>query len=1179
MGMAMKTNKSKTSTGLFLIATALSSGLISQSAFADECAVPYAQVPQGCEQPNNGTTVRMPAEPNTEWDEGDFDGGAEGFVIAVDGKPVDADPRLEDQIRETDIALARADVQVKFDGLDATPRLDLLVQHTDKSRSAGDQFVVQSRLNYPAFVDRAEIRLIDTDHNGAWRMLGVVPIEPNGAATVRLPEGNKIVAVHRVYDAKGRYDETFAIPLTDRDTRGLVLAVEEGTDATSSRNIPVSGGAITVSSSNVTKGSVVTTLGETITPTSDGRFAIQRIMPAGEYDVDVAITGPMPTQFSREVEIPNAEWFVTGIGDATVGVQTGSGTSGTETYSLGRVAFYAKGKTASGYSITMSLDTKEDELGNLLSGLTKKDPLSLAQRIDPGDVYPIYGDDSTSRDDTPTDGKLYLKVEKQGNYLLWGNYKSRLAGNALLRSERSHYGAQAVWKTQEHTKKGDARAQVELYASKSDTISGRDVFQGTGGSIYFLQRQDVIIRSETISVEVRDPITRQVLSRRVLVAGVDYNLNYFQGVITLTSPLQSTTTEGVVASAGGEANTVNLVAQYEYAPTAASTDGLSAGGRLQAQVTDNLRVGTTVVREDAGVADQDAVAADVLFEFGENSYVRMDAARTSGPGFGAAFSTDGGLIINNDTTTDDQGMSVRAEARVDAKDVGLSFNGTFGTYAERRTAGYSSLDYQVSATTGTENLWGLNGQGDFNEIMSWFAAHDNYSAQNGDYLRKSKIELRFGRNRNVRFDVGADYVESNNGVDIGRRMDVAGRLTFAPDEKREFWVSAQGTASNSGLAKNNRIGVGTRVRFSEKWSGEAEIYDGSNGVGGKALLKFQNEQNDSLYFGYELEAGREMAGTTLRGDDQGRLVMGGKRQVSEKTAVFAENTYDLFGKHRSLTSAYGVDYAISQHMSYSAALELGQINDSIDGDFDRIGFSLGAKYQTEKATGRAKLEFRRERGTTSGNARDADTIVLNSTYRREIDESRRVLLSFQGAQTNTDQSSILDGRVVDASIGYAYRPVDNDKLNVLVKYRYFQDDYGQQIDGTATTGNLQRSHILSADASYDVNEHWTIGGKIGARLSETAADASSPYTSNNAVMAAVNARYHVTHNWDLVAEARVLDSQGAQGTQTSLLIAGYRHFGNNMKVGVGYNFGSFSDDLTDFNDNHRGLFVNVVFKF
>jgi hypothetical protein len=41
----------------------------------------------------------------------------------------------------------------------------------------------------------------------------------------------------------------------------------------------------------------------------------------------------------------------------------------------------------------------------------------------------------------------------------------------------------------------------------------------------------------------------------------------------------------------------------------------------------------------------------------------------------------------------------------------------------------------------------------------------------------------------------------------------------------------------------------------------------------------------------------------------------------------------------------------------------------------------------------------------------------------------------------------------------------------------------------------------------------------------------------------------------------------------------YRHFGQNLKIGVGYNFTNYSDSLTDVSYKSHGFFLNTVGKF
>ena len=236
-------------------------GLISSTAFAqDLCGQGGPVLPAGCEPAGAGDALSIPVGVNSEPDMAPATGGA-GFVISVNGAPIAGDARVADTVRQTDLALANADVQVTFDGLGADPRLDLEIIGPGRIFAPGDTVSLQSALNYPAYVTRGELRVIDLDARGGPRTMLVAPIAPNGQATVTLPQGDNLVIVHRVYDATGRYDETAPLVLGRADVRALADGVEDGSDNTGRRRIPVYGGAVTVSGSNVAPGASVLALG------------------------------------------------------------------------------------------------------------------------------------------------------------------------------------------------------------------------------------------------------------------------------------------------------------------------------------------------------------------------------------------------------------------------------------------------------------------------------------------------------------------------------------------------------------------------------------------------------------------------------------------------------------------------------------------------------------------------------------------------------------------------------------------------------------------------------------------------------------------------------------------------------------------------------------------------------
>ena len=1158
-----------------LSATALS--LISGTAFAqDICSTPGPVLPAGCEPANAGDAVDIAVGANTEPDVAPATGGA-GFVISVNGAPIAGDGRVADAVRQTDVALANADVQVRFDGLGAEPRLDLEIIGPGQTYAPGDTVALQSALNYPAYVTRGEVRVIDLDARGGPRTVLVAPIAPNGQASVTLPDGDNLVIVHRVYDAAGRYDETAPLPLGRADLRALADGVEEGSDSSSRRRIPVYGGAVTVSGSGVAPGATVLALGETIRPDPSGGFVIQRILPAGDYGVDVQIQGAgQALSETRDITIPTSEWFYVATADLTYGTRSGDGPG---TYTTGRLAFYIDGKTESGLSVTASADTGEGDIDQIFRQFDDKDPRNLLLRVDPDDLYPTYGDDSTAVDNTPTSGKLFFRIERAGNFVQWGDFRATLAGGEYVRNERTLYGLQAQYATADQTTDGEARAQVTLYAAQPDMLPQRDTFRGTGGSVYFLDKQDIAATTETITVQIRDPDSGRILQTRSLTAGRDYQINYIQGIVTLSQPLQSSAGGGIVTNGTLADDEVVLVVQYEYTPTAGDIDGYAYGGRVEGWLTDQLRLGLSGTVEQTGIADQTAVGVDLLYQVSQDSFASLEVARTEGPGFGTTFSADGGLIIDTVSPVAGTGTAIKAQVRVGLADLGLATDGAIGAYFEQRSQGFATLDRQVTAATGDEDLWGVYVDAAATDRLRFSANYDSYENAVGDVDHTGGAEAEYDISDALTLGVGVELLDKDNAAQTGTRTDLALRLTYGFSDTASVYAFGQTSLAVDGLPRNDRAGLGGTFAFANGWTVAGEVSDGSLGTGGKLQFNRDDTNGNTSYFGYELEPSRELSGVTLRGTDAGRFVVGGTDQVSSTVVLFGENTYDMFGQRHALTSAYGLTYTPNDTLSYTTALEVGTIQDNFENDFDRRALTLGVKYQDEALTASGRIEYRTEDGLLSGEQVSADTLLIAANAAYKFDEVQRLLFSADLAQSQTDESAILDGDYADVVLGYAYRPVADDRLNILARYRYLYDMFGQRVDDVDENGPRQRSHVISIDASYDISRTWTIGGKLGYRVSETSANETAAFVQNDAWLAIANARMHLVHDWDILIEARELNTVQAQGRDFGVLAAVYKQLGNHLEVGLGYNFGQISDDLTDLTDDSQGAFVNLVAKF
>jgi hypothetical protein len=98
-------------------------------------------------------------------------------------------------------------------------------------------------------------------------------------------------------------------------------------------------------------------------------------------------------------------------------------------------------------------------------------------------------------------------------------------------------------------------------------------------------------------------------------------------------------------------------------------------------------------------------------------------------------------------------------------------------------------------------------------------------------------------------------------------------------------------------------------------------------------------------------------------------------------------------------------------------------------------------------------------------------------------------------------------------------------------------------------------------------------------MGETRPRSGGHWESATAQLAVIRGDVHVVKNWDVLLEARSLWENTGDTADFGALAAVYRHLGENFEVGLGYNFGSYSDDLRDLTKDDQGIFINAVGKF
>jgi hypothetical protein len=419
----------------------------------------------------------------------------------------------------------------------------------------------------------------------------------------------------------------------------------------------------------------------------------------------------------------------------------------------------------------------------------------------------------------------------------------------------------------------------------------------------------------------------------------------------------------------------------------------------------------------------------------------------------------------------------------------------------------------------------------------------------------------------------------------------------------------QRTLARSGQRlENDRVGVGASRQFGERLRLGAEASGGDGGPGGQLFGNVQLDERSSVYLNYRSET--EVADASYAGR-MTTLTGGGRYRLSEQAALFAESRWGTGAGPQSLTHAFGVDLAPGPRWTTGLKFETGTLSDPQTGDIRRDAVGLTAAYADGPLKLASALEYRVDRTTALGDpaggcaGADVRCGAVPSSERRQVWLTRnslsyqytpawRLLGKLNLSRSSASRGAFYDGDYTEVVAGGAYRPVDNDRWNTLLKYTYFYNlPTAGQVNGGAggavgvpggvsggTLDTTQKSNVLNVDTIYDATPWLSLGAKVGLRVGKLRASRTGgDWYSSRADLAVLRADFHWVHMWDAIVEARRLKAREAGDARGGLLVGAYYHVAKHAKIGVGYNFTNFSDDLTDLSYRSRGWFLNAISTF
>jgi len=699
----------------------------------------------------------------------------------------------------------------------------------------------------------------------------------------------------------------------------------------------------------------------------------------------------------------------------------------------GRSAFFIKGKVLGKYLLTARYDSEQDSEEELF------------RDIQPDQFYPVYGDASVKGFDAQSTGPLFVKLEKNKSYAMYGDFQTQERNGAreLGIYNRSQTGGKVNYETN--------NTKINAFGADAGSNQIFEEFRALGTSGPFeLKEEDILINSEQVDIITRDRDQPSViLNIERLQRFRDYIIEPFTGEIRFKSPISSV-----------DENFNPQFIRIVYETETANNKYIVGGGGIQHKLTDNIEIGGNFISDNQPTDELQLGSSNVTVKLGENTRITGEAAVTSRTDVGEGVA--GKVEMKHD--------SEFINGRIFAGKSDKRFDNPFAPLAQGRTEvgmrGNIKLPNKMQL-----RVEGLHSASDTSDAVRQGGVIDLKRSLT-NYL-DGTLGVRYANNRSAT-QGGDDETETTN---IRSRFD--SRLPFL--ESVSLFAEAEQSLTESG---ERLVAMGGDYQVSNRAKVFARHEFISSVENSRFALDERRQRNRSI-LGLE---GQFLNNGSAYSEYRTRDVIDGRNAVA---AIGLRNNFDIsqgFGLQLNVERVFtvngnpvndgtsvgiGTDYTAADNWKASARFE-ARFTDRGNTYLNTLGYGLRLNNEwsflvknllsVEDQTGRRLSIRERLRGGFA--FRDQTNHKFNALTRYEfkfeqegaadIGPNRKVHIFSSHLNYHINERTVLSGRVANK----------------------FVDENDRSIESSLAT------QLIQSRLTYDITSRFDVGARAGALTSQ-----------------------------------------------------------------------------------------------